>query len=67
MSETTTKKPKVKPTGKNGNIFNLIGIACRALKQAGQEDKAKEMTDTVFMCGSYEEALNVIRNYCEVS
>lgn len=36
-------KPKVKLVGQDGNIFNILGIASRALKKAGYTDEAKEM------------------------
>jgi len=34
-------KPKVKLTGMNGNVFNLIGICSKALKRNNQSEKAK--------------------------
>ena len=65
--ETNNKtKPKVNLIGQDGNIFNLIGIASRELKRAGQKDEAKEMTEKVFASKSYEEALNIIGEYCEI-
>ncbi|AWI06722.1 hypothetical protein [Clostridium drakei] len=59
-------KPACKLVGENGNIFNLIGIASRALKRAGQADKAKEMSEKIMKCGSYDEALQIIMNYVGV-
>ena len=35
-------KPKCKLVGEDGNIFNLMGIASKALKEAGLEDESKE-------------------------
>jgi single-stranded DNA-binding protein len=61
-----TQKPACKLTGEDGNVFNLIGIASKALKRAGQPDKAKEMSTKVFGCGSYEKALEIIQEYVEV-
>ena len=60
-------KPKAKFTGKNGNVFNLIGICSAALKKAGQADKAKEMQTKILSSGSYEQALAIMAEYCEVS
>lgn len=60
------EKPVVKLIGQDGNIFNLIGIASRVLKRAGMEREAKEMTERIFACGSYEEALCIIDEYCEI-
>lgn len=58
-------KPIVKAIGENGNVFNLLGICSRALKQIGQTDEAKEMSARVFACGSYDEALRIMMEYCE--
>lgn len=60
------KKPRCKLVGEDGNIFNLIGIASRALKQAGLKDSAKEMQNKVTRSGSYQEALAIIMEYVEV-
>ena len=59
-------KPKVKLIGQDGNVFNLIGICSRALKNAGQKEKAKEMSEKIFKCGSYSEALSIMMEYCDV-
>ncbi len=64
---TELKKPKVKLSGQNGNIFNLMGIASAALKRAGQNEKGTEMTHKAMKTHSYDEALVVIMEYCEVS
>lgn len=60
------EKPVAKLIGKDGNVFNLIAICSRALKKAGQADKAKEMQDKIFSCGSYDEALSITMEYCEI-
>lgn len=59
-------KPKCKLIGENGNIFNLIGIASRTLKQAGLFSEANEMIEKVTSCKSYDEALLVISNYVDI-
>ena len=60
-------KPRVKLSGQNGNVFNLMGICSRALKEAGLQDKAKEMTNKITTSAkSYEEALQIMFEYCEV-
>ena len=61
------KKPKVKLTGQDGNVFNLMGICSKALKKAGYPKKATEMTDKVFSAGSYDEALQIMMKYVDVS
>jgi hypothetical protein len=59
-------KPPCKLIGQDSNIFNLIGLASRALKKAGLYEEAKEMTDKVMASKSYDEALYIIMEYVEV-
>ncbi|HET9849870.1 MAG TPA: hypothetical protein VFR68_15135 [Candidatus Dormibacteraeota bacterium] len=47
-------------------MFNLIGIAARALREAGQRDAAATMTARCFAAHSYEEALEIIAEYVEI-
>lgn len=63
--EQIMNKPKVKLVGQNGNIFNILGIASRALKEAGYADEAKEMQTEVFASDSYEEALAIVLQYVD--
>ena len=58
-------KPKVKLVGQDGNIFNILSIASRALKEAGYADEAKEMQTRVFASDSYEEALAIVLLYVD--
>lgn len=51
--------------GQDGNIFNLIGIAARTLREHGMADEAREMSSKVTSCHSYHEALAVISEYVE--
>lgn len=62
----TIKKPKAKVVGKEDNIFNLIGIVKKALHAAGQAEKASEMVSRVFKSSSYEEALSIMQEYCDL-
>lgn len=39
------QKPDYPLIGQDGNIFNLMGIASRTLKQNGLADQAKKMCD----------------------
>jgi hypothetical protein len=64
--EVELKKPRVKLVGQDGNVFNLIGICARALRKAGQADKATEMTRKCFGAGSYDNALQIMMDYCDV-
>lgn len=59
-------KIEVKLIGEDGNIFNLLGIASRALKRNGQRDEAEEMSERVFKSNSYDEALMIISDYVEI-
>lgn len=65
------KEEKLKPDcaliGCDSNIFNLMGIASRTLKQNGMADEAKEMCSRVTSSGSYCEALNIIGEYVNIT
>jgi len=60
------EKPTCKLIGADGNIFNLVGLASRSLRNAVQADKATEMQNKVFASKSYDEALCIIMEYVEV-
>jgi len=63
----TNEKPKVKLSEQNGNVFNLMGICSRALRDMGQGEKVKEMTNKITQTAkSYEEALSIMMEYCDV-
>jgi hypothetical protein len=64
MQTKSIIKPKAKVIGKDGNVFNLIGICSNALKKANQHDRVKEMTEKVFKSESYDEALVIMNDYC---
>ena len=53
--------------GQDGNIFHLMGIAARVLRQNGMAAEAKEMQTRIMGgdCHSYEEALGIISEYVE--
>lgn len=59
-------KPRCKLIGEDGNIFNLLGIASKTLKEADLEDEADEMASRVYKSKSYTEALGIISEYVEV-
>lgn len=60
------KKPNCKLIGEDGNIFNLIGIASRTLRQNGMAEQAVEMRDRIRASGSYYEALCIIGEYVNI-
>lgn len=61
------EKPDCALIGQDGNIFNLVGIAAHTLREHGQKEQAKEMTDRVFASGSYGEALCIIGEYVNIT
>lgn len=61
------QKPKCALIGQNGNIFNLMGIASRTLRQNNMDEKAKEMVIRIEESKSYEEALCIIGEYVEIT
>ena len=71
ITDEQIKAEKVKPDcaliGQDGNIFNLLGIASRTLKQNSMADEAKEMCCRVTSSESYCEALNIIGEYVNIT
>ena len=68
MQDTERQKPKCALIGKDGNIFNLMGIASRTLKENGMREEAKEMTDKITNTAkNYNEALCIIGEYVEIT
>ncbi len=61
------QKPDCPLIGEDGNVFNLVGLACRTLKAAGQADQAREMSERVFRSDSYDQALNIIGEYVNIT
>lgn len=59
-------KPKCKLIGEDGNIFNLMSIASKTLKETGMEEEAKEMIERIINSRSYIEALAIISEYIEI-
>lgn len=71
IKENDSPEEKAKPDcaliGEDGNVFNLIGIASRTLKEHGMAEEAKEMCQRVRESGSYYEALGVIGEYVNIT
>ena len=63
----TTPKPDCPLIGQDGNIFNLMGIASRTLREKGLEDRAKEMCVRIRESGDYYKALGVIGEYVNIT
>ncbi len=60
-------KPDCPLIGQDGNIFNLMGIASRTLKENGMETEAKEMCKRIRESGNYYKALNIIGEYVTIT
>lgn len=60
-------KPTLKLSGKDGNIFVIVGRARGAMRRAGVLDETiNQMCDRVTAAASYDEALRIVMGYCEV-
>jgi len=64
-SKKTQRKPRAKLIGKDSNVFNLLAIASRALKNAGRREDATEMGNRVMSSSSFDEALAIITEYVD--
>lgn len=67
VRETPIEKPDCALIGQNGNIFNLMGIAARTLRDHGLANQANEMQERVLASGSYGEALGIIGDYVNIT
>lgn len=61
------QKPDCELIGQDKNIFNLMGIASRTLRQNGMADEATEMCNRIRESGSYESALCIIDEYVNIT
>lgn len=61
------QKPDCPLIGQDGNIFNLMGLASRTLKENGMEEQAREMRQRITQCQSYDSALSIISDYVNVT
>jgi hypothetical protein len=59
-------KPEAQLIGQDGNVYNLMGICSRALKEAGYVDEAREMLARVTQSGSYDKALQIMGEYVDI-
>lgn len=65
LLDESPQKPQAAIIGADGNIFNLLGIAKKALLDDGQGKRATEMQNRVFKSKSYEQALGILMEYVE--
>ncbi len=66
MAKPEQVKPKCKLIGEDGNIFNLVACANKALRNADLAEQSVEMQNKVFEAESYGEALQIIGEYVEI-
>lgn len=69
QDKQSAPKPDCELIGQDGNIFNLMGIASRTLRNAGLQDQAEQMRQRIMNgdCQSYDEALNIIGEYVNIT
>lgn len=61
------QKPDCPLIGADGNIFNLMGIASRTLRENGMAAETKEMCEKIRESGDYYKALNIIGEYVNIT
>lgn len=65
--EQEIQKPDCPLIGQDGNIFNLMGIASRTLRQNGMNEQAGEMCSRIYESNSYSAALGIIGEYVNIT
>lgn len=60
-------KPDCPLIGEDGNIFNLMGIAARTLRENGMVEEGSEMTKRIYASDSYTNALGIIGEYVNIT
>lgn len=62
-SVSSIQKPNCPLIGADSNIFNILGIAKKTLRENGMRNQEKEIAERVYAAGSYDEALGIISEY----
>lgn len=60
------KKPCCRLSGEDGNAVSIIGRVMRALKKAGQKDRAIEFRDKARACPSYDAVIQLCFDFVDV-
>ena len=60
-------QPDCPLVGRDGNIYNLLGIAGQTLREHGMEQQATEMFNRITQCQSYASALRIIGDYVNIT
>lgn len=61
------EKPDCPLIGSDSNIFNIMGMASRTLKEHGMQEQAREMRQRIEQCHSYDFALSIISDYVNIT
>ena len=72
MAQDESPSEQVKPDcaliGRDGNIFHLLGVAARTLRENNLQEQATEMTNRVMQSAeSYDHALAIIAEYVHIT
>lgn len=69
QKENIIEKPDCELIGQDGNIYNLMGLATRTLKENGMEQQAEEMLQRITGgdCRDYYQALGIIGEYVNIT
>ena len=59
------KKVSAPIIGADGNVFNLISICVKSLKENGFKEEAEEMKKRINSSKSYDEALSIMCEYID--
>lgn len=62
----SVEKPSCKLVGSDGNVFAIIANVSKALRRAGQADRAAEFQEKALSSASYEDVLALCNEYVEV-
>ena len=62
-----SEKPDCELIGQDGNIFSLMGIASRTLRDNGMSEQATEMCTRIRASESYNSALCIIGEYVNIT
>ena len=59
-------KPRCKLSGKDGNVFFIMGLVAKTLKQAKQKELAEEFLAKAQKCRNYDEVIALTFDYVDV-
>lgn len=61
------EKPTLEIIGKDGNVFNILGLAVRAARKAGWDEKRIEKFKEDAMSGDYDNVLRLCMDNFDVT